>query len=185
MQICGECRHTTSEPAIGFVCQDCGAGIDGQRVATVDLHSYALTDYATYQLTDAARQALHSPPQLRDCPDGLQKELRSFTNDLPVLHDCVVAELIYEARDEIVRRRGEATFAALRRLFAENLQGHLAGMATVHPSTERDFVLFFHLTQSDRDTDAQVILNMCEAVLSDHLQPRLRILWGGSDGAIA
>ncbi|MBB4648999.1 DNA-directed RNA polymerase subunit RPC12/RpoP [Aminobacter niigataensis] len=185
VQICGECRHTTSEPAIGFVCQDCGAGIDGQRVATVDLHSYALTDYATYQLTDAARQALHSPPQLRDCPDGLQKELRSFTNDLPVLHDCVVAELIYEARDEIVRRRGEATFAALRRLFAENLQGHLAGMATVHPSTERDFVLFFHLTQSDRDTDAQVILNMCEAVLSDHLQPRLRILWGGSDGAIA
>jgi hypothetical protein len=185
VQICGECRHTTSEPAIGFVCQDCGVSIDGQKVTTVDLYSYALSDYATHQLTDGTRQALHSPPQLRDCPDGLQKELRSFTNDLPVLHDCVVAELIYEAKDEIVSRRGEATFTSLRRLFAENLQGHLAGMATVHSSTERDFVLFFHLTQSDRDTDAQVILNMCEAVLSDHLQPRLRILWGGSDGAIA
>ncbi|MBB6354060.1 hypothetical protein ACFFTN_03530 [Aminobacter aganoensis] len=183
VQVCGGCRYATSEPAIGFVCQDCGAGVDGQRVTRVDVFSYALSEYATLQLTNRASQLLLSPPQLKDCPDGLHKELRSLTNELPARQDCVVAELVYEAQDTIVGRSGEAIFSSLRRLFTENLQGYLAGMATVHSSLDRDFVLFYHLTQSDRDGDAQVILNMCEAVLSDHLQPRLRILWGASDGA--
>lgn len=58
---CRDCGATEAEPAIGFVCVDCGAHTDAKHAKTVDVSEYALTRrairYLTATVPDAAGAA--------------------------------------------------------------------------------------------------------------------------------
>lgn len=43
MVVCAKCGHADAEPAVGFLCLDCGAHSDAERVTTRDWFGYALT----------------------------------------------------------------------------------------------------------------------------------------------
>lgn len=48
--LCRACGHAEADPAIGFVCLDCGARADAAAVGRRDRHAYALTDLGRQRL---------------------------------------------------------------------------------------------------------------------------------------
>ncbi|MCT7378345.1 hypothetical protein [Chelativorans salis] len=181
VQICGHCKSTTSEPAVGFVCQDCRVHVDGDVVNTADVFTYTLSDQAVALLATDHAENNHIPSRLlRHLPEKLQREVLQLSVGTNVLSDFVVAEVQYEARDQLLCSKGEAAFASMRKLFLDNLQGFLGERATVHKSHDSDYVLFLDLHDSTLGAPPQTILDHCDAILSERLHPRLLTLWSGS-----
>ncbi|HUJ37043.1 MAG TPA: hypothetical protein VLW88_05150 [Hyphomicrobium sp.] len=70
LTVCNACGHATGEPAIGYLCLDCGSKGDSGLLRTCVIHSYTLTE--------RGRQAVFStetPPS--DAPAWRTQELRS------------------------------------------------------------------------------------------------------------
>ncbi len=44
MVVCQDCDHAASDPAVGFVCIDCGGHVNSDATSTRDIYSYELTD---------------------------------------------------------------------------------------------------------------------------------------------
>lgn len=66
VSVCGRCGHADAEPAVGFLCMDCGAHSDAGHVSTRDWHRYALTAAGeravlTGQIVEDWRPALDIP----------------------------------------------------------------------------------------------------------------------------
>ncbi len=183
VEICGRCQKTTSEPAIGFVCQDCGMRVDGDAVNVSDVFSYSLSAQAGALLANDTVEVEYFPSALlQNLPEELQRRVRQLSNPKESASDFVVAEIQYGARELLLEKKGEAAFYSMRKLLADNLQGILGDNASVHSSNDRDYVLFLGVTESSLSAYAQKILDHSESILFDKLYPTLLVLWAGREG---
>ncbi len=144
MLVCRACSHSSSEPAIGFVCLDCGAHTDAESCNTRDLFSYELTDdgkgFAEYGhlLMGQARYALRFAELPLPLAVALNAAAKRYSEDkLPF----TLLNITYENEREITAEEGARQFAQARELFIENLKGSLAADALVAKGTSYDFAL--------------------------------------------
>ncbi|TDQ33551.1 hypothetical protein DEV91_105101 [Phyllobacterium brassicacearum] len=183
VEFCGRCQKTTSEPAIGFVCQDCGMRVDGDAVNVTDVFSYSLSDQAGALLATETAEVEYFPKALLQAfPDELQRRVLQLSHSKECAPDFVVAEIQYGARDDLLRNKGEAAFRSMRKLLADNLQGLLGDNASVHSSHDRDYVLFLGVDETGLGAYSASMLNRSESVLFDKLHPTLLVLWSGREG---
>jgi hypothetical protein len=73
----------------------------------------------------------------------------------------------------------------MRKLLADNLQGILRDVASVHSSLEREYVLFLGRDEAGFTAYLQEALHHSESVLSDKLNPTLLVLWGTREKALS
>jgi hypothetical protein len=167
-QVCGSCFAVTSEPEVGFICLDCDARTTGEATRTVDLFSYSITDDAAAMLT-IPRKAIAAPVGI---PASLVEELEraQTTGNVPM----AVAEIRYGARNSIVEAKGSAAFEKLRQLFVENMINYLSDGCSHHAGDASDYLVLASFDDSlSRRLDR--LLPQSEAILSDRLEPKLRI----------
>ncbi|MHC1551531.1 TackOD1 domain-containing metal-binding protein [Phyllobacterium sp. K27] len=183
VQVCTQCKNTTSEPSIGFLCQDCGMHVGGDAVGVSDVFSYSLSHQATALLANDVEDVNRFPiAQLRYLPEDLQRKLLSLNG---AASDFMLAEVQYGSREQIVKTRGEDNFISMRKLLADNLQGVLGEVASVYSSREREYVLFLGRDETGFAAYLQEALDQAEAVLSDKLTPTLLVLWGTREKALS
>ncbi|MER8762933.1 MULTISPECIES: hypothetical protein [unclassified Mesorhizobium] len=171
-QICRRCKDSTSEPAVGFVCQDCDARADGDSVKRIDFFSYALTDQALSLLTSPEKKL---PTSLLGLPPSLVQELDRARMTGAKGPPLAVTELRYGARDSLIKSKGQDVFEKLRRLFIENLSNYLAETGSVHKGAAADY--FIMTAKGDETLSEQIsaMLSICEASLGEKLDPRPRV----------
>jgi hypothetical protein len=161
---CNDCMKTTSEPEVGFVCLDCSTNCRGEEARTVDVCSYELTDEANRLLTSPA---VHDA--LGDLKAAIRRS-RAGGRD-PV----AVAEIRYESKSEIEGRQGEATFSRLRRLFLENMMGHLAETGEHHAGRTADYLLLFGYDEA-LATRLKETLDQSDNILATKIHPTIKVI---------
>jgi hypothetical protein len=177
--VCKQCGDTTTEPAIGFQCQDCDSHIDGDLIETADIHSYSLSDYFLSKLGKTAAGIRPAFDQIDRLPPKLRDYVDQFIGDPVTQRRGFVAKLEYGAQYDIVQTRGAAAFQSLRRMFMDRVQGLLANVAHVDSSTDGDYVYFHSLANNDFEDFSEKILTECESILSIPLRPKFEIIWAG------
>lgn len=168
---CGGCRVISPEPAVGFACLDCGNRTGGDAAPKRDVFSYALTTTGAALLRrGTARLAADASPSLPPLPEAIRQEL---ARQGPV---AALAELRYGARGRILARRGETGFAAMRRLFLENLLNALDGDCMLVSGPEADHLLIRSAPAEALAELGPALLDACQEVLAEGLEPELRLL---------
>lgn len=130
---CENCKKTSSEPEVGFMCMDCNTRCDGDEALQVDIYSYTVTDAAVTMLLQPSQQQ-HGGTALRRALDRCKSQGR-----LPK----AIAEISYAAKSAIIEQKGEETFERLRRLFLENMLNHLAETGEHHAGKTSDYLFLF------------------------------------------
>ncbi|GAB4357226.1 MAG: hypothetical protein Kow0026_17400 [Oricola sp.] len=178
--VCRKCAATTTEPAVGFQCQDCEAHFDGDLVETVDIQAYSLSDYFLSRLGgETAGGARAGTGRIDRLPARLRTQVEQHAGNPGSGRRGFVVRLDYAAQHDIVRTRGRDAFEALRTMFTDHLQGLLADVAQVHSSADGDYVYFHSLTNREFRESSQTIFAECESVLSIPLRPKFEIAWIG------
>lgn len=186
VQVCAQCKNTTSEPVIGFLCQDCGMHVSGDAVSVADVFSYSLSNQSHTLLASDVEDLGRFPiAQLRYLPDELQKKIAQLSSLTGAASDFMLAEVQYGSREQVLKTRGESDFISMRKLLADNLQGVLGEVASVYSSREREYVLFPGCEEADLTAFLKEALNHAESVLSDKLNPTLLVLWGTREKALS
>ncbi|QKV19283.1 hypothetical protein [Oricola thermophila] len=179
--VCRKCAGTTTEPAVGFQCQDCDAHIDGDLIKTVDIHAYSLTDHFLSRLSGKSSAGVRpASGSINRLPPKLREQIGRFVGKTGSSRRGFVAKLDYASRHDIARTKGDDAFQALRQMFKDRLQGLLADTAHVHSSTDGDYVYFHSLTPEEFKDSSEQILAECDSVLSVPLRPKFEITWVGS-----
>jgi CheY-like chemotaxis protein len=142
--VCGRCGCEGSEPAIGFMCLDCGAHIDSDAATSQDVHSYALTEEGIgfLQMGYALRGPGQKTLRFSDLPLAFVVTLNTAAkqyNDAKI--PFTVLSLAYEREREIVRETGLRQFSNARDLFLENVQNRLGERGVVVKGQSYDFCL--------------------------------------------
>jgi CheY-like chemotaxis protein len=158
MLVCRACGHAGSEPAVGFVCLDCGAHSDSEGCRTHDVYSYRLSDqgvgFAEYgrSFLGRARDAL----RLAELPIELVVALNAAAkryNEEKIPFTLV--NIAYEKEREITAEHGARDFALARDLFIENMRAALHKGDMVVKGQSYDFALLRDIgpvqAQSDFD----------------------------------
>ena len=144
MMVCASCGHAGSEPAIGFVCLDCCAHVEGENCGTRDLFSYELTEEGT-GLAQYGRSILGGARHLlrfTDLPLELVVALNAAAKTFNVeLKPFTLINIIYQNEREITAEHGERQFARARDFFLENLRAALASTGMVVKGRSYDFAL--------------------------------------------
>ncbi len=168
---CVDCGIFSPEPAIGFVCLDCGAHTDGDAAPKRDMFSYRLTAAGIALLRrGTARLAATADQPIMSLPASIREEL---ARPGPA---AMLVTLHYGARQRILARRGPRGFEAMRRLFMENLVSAIEGQCTVATEAEADYLLIRPATAVTLDELSPALLDACQEVLSEGLEPELRVL---------
>ena len=183
LMLCDDCATANSDPAVGFVCLDCGKHTDGDAAATRDVFSYSLTHRGQALLRGSAATDVPALPGIpRSVTDAIDSVLAETAG---TLEDLTVIEVRYGAEPSILGRDGTQAFATLRRLFVENLQNLLAEHGRVVPHDNVDYVLVgAHEDESDTEF-AQSLVEHSGAGLSRSLEPACRIIGIKGRGAAA
>lgn len=186
IQVCARCKNTTSEPVIGFLCQDCGMHVSGDAASVADVFSYSLSNQSTALLSNDGEDVDRFPiAQLRYLPEELQKKIAQLSSLTGAASDFTLAEVHYGCRDQMLKTRGESDFIAMRKLLADNLQGILGEVGSVYSSREREYILFSGCDESGFTDYLKEALDHAESVLSDKLNPTLLVLWGTREKALS
>lgn len=128
MVVCGSCRNAASDPAIGFVCLDCGGHIDSEACQTRDVYSYELTDkgmgFAEHgrAFLGEATNVLRFAELPIELVVALNVAAKSY-NEKKV--PFTLANIYYSKEREITAEHGARQFAQARNLFIENLKSAL------------------------------------------------------------
>lgn len=170
---CGGCGALTPEPTVGFVCLDCGSRTEGDAASKRDVFTYALTSEGIAALRRGTARVLDDPAgPAESLPNDIQAALaRSGPG-------AVLIELRYGARQRIEARRGESGFAAMRRLFLDNLLSAFLSASVIPAGTDADHVLIRNASPADLAALSPALLDSCQDVLAEGLEPTLRILTG-------
>ncbi|WP_323748429.1 hypothetical protein [Phyllobacterium sp. 0TCS1.6A] len=185
VQLCGRCSNTTSEPSIGFLCQDCGMHVGGDAVSISDVFSYSLSHQANILLANDTEDANRFPiTQMRYLPEELQRRITELASQSGPAADFMLVEVQYGSREQVLKARGEINLISMRKLLADNLQGVLGDVASVYSSPEREYVLFPGRDVAGFTAYLREALDHAESVLSDKLNPTLLILWGTREDAL-
>lgn len=172
--VCGKCSSATTDPAVGFVCLDCGAHSDGESISTSDVYSYYLTDQGR-ALVEVGRDLLgpaHQSIRFSELPlefvVALNREAKRFNeHEIPF----AVAEISYRNERDLVHEIGYRQFALARRLFLDNLRNQLGKDDVVKMGQAYDFAL---LTQTGQ-YEARTSLSELQASAADTLKYDLGI----------
>ncbi len=141
---CRDCAHTTSEPAVGFICLDCGSHFDGDAIASRDVYSYALTDQALAFLKigraylGPAQQTLRFSDLPLELVVALNSEARRYNEDRTPFS---LFDISYENEREIVREYGPRQFKQGRDLILENLHSLMRSKDTLVRGPTADYAL--------------------------------------------
>ncbi len=168
---CSGCGVISPEPVVGFACLDCGAHTDGDAATKQDVFGYTLTaEGAALLRRGTARLAADISPSAVHLPEAIRQQL---ARGGPV---AALVELRYGARAHILAHRGETGFAAMRRLFLENLLNAIEGDCVVASSPETDHLLIRSAPPEALAALTPALLDACQEVLAEGLEPELRLL---------
>ncbi|WP_339759857.1 response regulator [uncultured Hoeflea sp.] len=183
---CGQCAEWTSEPAIGFLCVDCGLHTDGDAVATEDVHSYDLTEAAVAVLTSPAIAGeLEANPEHVGLPRALKAELARLSEDMNVsVNSLAVIEIDYAGRDAVIRESGTGMFVKLRQLFVENLTNLLDEYGVVVQLTDLDYLVVDSGNSHSLSDFSRSLIDECRKTLGKDIIPQTRIMLGTTPRAI-
>jgi CheY-like chemotaxis protein len=161
MVVCQSCSHAASEPAVGFVCLDCGAHVDGDVAETRDLYSYHLTDQGVgfaehgQSLLGSASQAL----RFADLPLELVVALNAAAKTYNDEHvPFTLINILYENEREVVTQHGARAYAKARDLFLENLRSSLGELGLVVKGQSRDFALISGIGPDEAKGDLDIAI---------------------------
>lgn len=128
MLVCQACSHAASEPAVGFVCLDCGARAASEGCPTRDVFAYRLTEqgagFAQYgrSFLGHARQAL----RFTDLPIELAVALNAAAKAFNETNTpFALVDIFYQNEREVTSEHGARQFAQARDLFLQNLRAAL------------------------------------------------------------
>ena len=178
VMLCGRCNHTSSEPAIGFVCLDCSAHVDSDAAAARDTFSYELTEEGTafLQMGRALRGPAQQSMRFSDLPldfvvalNGAAKAYNETRTPFTVLN------LSYENEREIVREAGMRLFSQARDLFLENLRNLLRDKGIVIKGRSYDFCLLAGLPRADAEGSVAEIRSEATAGIRMDLGVKIRV----------
>jgi CheY-like chemotaxis protein len=169
---CSGCGVVSPEPTVGFACLDCDAHTDGNAASKRDVFSYVLTESGTALLRrGTARLATANPPADVSLPQAIRDELEH-----PSEAGAALIELRYGARRDIIRRRGVAGFAAMCRLFRDNLVSAVAADCVLASGPESDYLLIRNPPPHVLAELSPALLEACQEVLAEGLEPELRLI---------
>ena len=171
-QLCQACGDMTSEPGVGFTCLDCDTRTDGEAIRRIDVHSYAISDEGVRLLTQPV-----ASPVVAGLPGSLITALEAARAGKS--ENIAVAEVKYGARTAIVGSKGEETFQRLRRLFLENMTNYLADAGSLHAGEAADYFVLANDDNWQLANDMDALIARSEAVLSDKLEPTVRVAGRG------
>jgi hypothetical protein len=178
VMLCGRCKHTSSEPAIGFVCLDCSAHVDSDAAAAKDTFSYVLTEegIAFVQMGRALRGPAQQTMRFSDLPldfvvalNGAAKAYNETRKPFTVLN------LSYENEREIVREAGMRQFSQARDLFLENLRHLLGEKGVVIKGHSYDFCLLAGLAPADAEESVSDIHDEATTDIRVDLGVKIRV----------
>ena len=144
MLVCRACRHSSSEPAIGFVCLDCGAHADAESCDTRDMFSYQLTDegtgFAEYgrSLMGQARHAVRFAELPLPLAVALNAAAKRYSEEKVPF---TLVNVVYGNEREITGEHGARQFTQVRDLFLENLKGGFPANDLIVKGQSSDFAL--------------------------------------------
>jgi CheY-like chemotaxis protein len=176
---CGGCGALSPEPAVGFACLDCGSHTGGDAAKTRDAFSYALTAEGIALLRRGkACIAASSPGTGGPLPGAV---LDALAGGAPA---AALVELRYGARARIIARRGDAAFAAMRRLFLENLANSAGSDCMLFSGEEADHLLIRGASPEALAGLCPDLLEACQEVLAEGLEPEMRFIEVPQAGAL-
>jgi len=158
MVVCQDCANAASDPAVGFVCIDCGGHVDSEAASTRDIYNYELTDlgksFAQHgrSVLGYARQALRFADLPLELVVALNTAAKKFNEEkIPF----TLLNILYRNEGEIASEYGARTFAHVRDLFLENLRSLLDPTDLVVKGQSYDFALLegLSLEQARADFD--------------------------------
>jgi len=144
MVVCQACGHAASEPAVGFVCLDCGNHVGGDVAPIRDLYTYRLTDHGIgfaehgRSLLGSASHAL----RFADLPLELVVALNAAAKRYNEAKEpFTLVNLFYRNEREVVAQHGARAFAKARDLFIENVRASLSEASLVVKGQSHDYAL--------------------------------------------
>lgn len=177
--VCESCGSSNSDPAVGFVCFDCRAHMDGETCPTTDIFAYALSDFAVAQLTRAAG----AEPFKDMLPLKVRSAARRFAAQTDTsVDDLAVIEISYGA---LANAAKSTPLESTRALFIQNMADVLAGEAGIVATRDRDYVIVSAKGEEGISEFADGLVNHCERPLAKGLAPKFRVLDKGLTGEAA
>ena len=183
MVVCDACGHAASEPAVGFVCLDCGGHVDSDVAPPRDIYSYHLTDQGIgfaehgHSLLGTASHALRFADLPLELVVALNAAAKTY-NDAQVPFTLI--SLYYRNEKEITAQHGARTFAKVRDLFIENLRTTLRSDADlVVCGHSRDFVLMAGNEPEETRADFDLLVAAAEKTLRCDIGPEFQVFGPG------
>ncbi len=156
MIVCRACGHAASEPAIGFVCIDCGNHADSEASNTRDVYSYELTEQGTgfaeygQALLGKARSVMRFADLPMELVVALNAAAKRFNDDkIPF----TLVNIYYEKEREVAAEHGARQFAQARDLFVDNMRAALGKNDMVVKGQSYDFALLQKITPTRARAD--------------------------------
>lgn len=156
MVVCRSCGHAASDPAIGFVCLDCGTRTDGESCRTLDAFSYQLTErgrgFAEHGrcFLGGVQRALRFAELPLDLVVALNAAAKGFNEERTPF---TLVNIFYQNERDITAEHGARQFAQVRDLFIENLRAALGKSGSVFKGQSYDFALLRNLGQQQAQAD--------------------------------
>jgi CheY-like chemotaxis protein len=169
MVVCQACGHAASEPAVGFVCLDCGSHTDSDLAAPRDVYTYHLTDHGIgfaehgQSLLGSAGQAV----RFAELPLELVVALNAAAKRYNEEHESfTLLSILYRNEREVIAQQGARAFDTSRDLFIENVRASLSGDTNlVVKGQAHDFVLMGGIKPSQAKGDFDLVLVRAENTL--------------------
>jgi CheY-like chemotaxis protein len=165
MVVCQACGHAASDPAVGFVCTDCGTHVDGDVAEIRDVFAYRLTDQGTgfaehgQSLLGSASHAL----RFADLPLELVVALNAAAkhyNEQQV--PFTLANIFYRNEREVTAQHGARAFTKARDLFLENLRSTLGDAGVTVKGQSQDFILLEGIAPNTVRSNLDIIVVSAE-----------------------
>lgn len=159
---CEPCGKPTDQPAVGFVCIDCGRHSDGEAMPTRDLHRY--------ELSRLGRAFARTGPAHRQMPDGVSARISTAPKQ------ALAVEIHYGGYPGDDHPGGRSGFRALRQLFVDNLRHLLRTLGEVVEGESCDYILMEDVSPAEFAVQGETLIKAAQRGLQDGLKPVLTIV---------
>jgi CheY-like chemotaxis protein len=183
MVVCDACGHAASEPAVGFMCVDCGGHVDSDAAAPRDVYAYHLTDQGTgfaehgHSLLGTASQALRFADLPLELVVALNTAAKKYNEEQ---QPFTLVNISYRNEKEIVAQQGARAFTKVRDLFIENLRAALRSDADlIVKGYSQDFVLLAGSEPQETRADFDLLVVSAENALRYDLGPEIQVFGPG------
>ncbi|MDB2407917.1 response regulator [Jannaschia sp.] len=179
---CRACSATTSEPAVAFLCTDCGTRTAAEAMPVIDIVSGALTDEgrAYLQAGHAFLGAGHATLRFGDFPLeltlALNRAARTYKQD--GIGFTLVA-ISHEGLADMQMGQGSRHARDMRALWLETLGQALADKAIVTRGSANDFVLLPGVEETAAEAALSTARKRADLAVQGDLKTALRVFGPG------